>query len=85
LFPADTAPGEVGELLKLYNEVRYDHTVIMCISSRVGYDRRQEVAKDVERFVPNATWSDSPWYDAWTNYPVKQAEHLLAIRREKVV
>ncbi|KAI3336709.1 FAD/NAD(P)-binding domain-containing protein [Xylariaceae sp. AK1471] len=83
LFPADTAPGEVSELLNIYNQVRYNHTVTIGITSRVPNDYQEKMLEELKRFVPNAILSDTPWLDTWNNYPVKQVERLLAIRRDE--
>ncbi|TGJ87763.1 hypothetical protein E0Z10_g1025 [Xylaria hypoxylon] len=83
LFGADTAPGQVNDLLNIYNEVRYEHTVIICITSRVGQDIRSQVLNDLRRFLPNATITENPALDAWSSYPVREVERLLALRRNE--
>ncbi|KAI1116013.1 hypothetical protein F5Y14DRAFT_408948 [Nemania sp. NC0429] len=85
LFAADTAPEQVSELLGIYNEVRYKHTVAICITSRVDQERRGEVLDDLRRFVPDATITPglSFFYTNWNSYPAREVERLLAQRREE--
>ncbi|KAI0476787.1 hypothetical protein F4859DRAFT_62769 [Xylaria cf. heliscus] len=85
---ADTAatPEKVGELLDVYNEVRYNHTVTVSIFSRVSFERREEVLDELQKFVPSATIAENSPYVTWSSYPAREAERLLALRRgEKVV
>ncbi|KAI1755411.1 hypothetical protein F4782DRAFT_404198 [Xylaria castorea] len=85
LFAADTAPEEVSELLNIYNEVRYDHAVSISLFSRVSLERREEVLKDVRKFVPQATVADNDHYTLWNSYPAREVERLLALRRSEKV
>ncbi|GAP86467.1 putative 3-hydroxybenzoate 6-hydroxylase 1 [Rosellinia necatrix] len=87
LFTGDPAPEEVSDLLHIYNQVRYDHTVIVCITSRTSYDRREEKLEELRRFVPNASLegTDSPATLTWHSYPARDVERLLALRRNSQV
>ncbi|KAI8950906.1 hypothetical protein F4801DRAFT_590099 [Xylaria longipes] len=73
LFAADTAPEEVPELLEIYNEVRYNHTVMISVFSRVTFERREEVLPEVKRFVPNATIAGNAHYLTWKSCPDREA------------
>ncbi|KAI1167542.1 hypothetical protein F5B18DRAFT_444466 [Nemania serpens] len=88
LFAADTAPEQVNELLAIYNEVRYKHTVTICITSRVEQVRRGEMLDDLRKFIPDATINEdfaSGYYDAWDSYPAREVKHLLAQRHDERV
>ncbi|KAI0552947.1 hypothetical protein F4679DRAFT_30565 [Xylaria curta] len=85
LFAADTAPEQVSELLKIYNEARYRHAVTICIFSRVTMERREEVLDDLRRFVPQATIEENTPYALWNSYPGREVERLLALRRSEKV
>ncbi|KAI0435092.1 hypothetical protein F5Y09DRAFT_327780 [Xylaria sp. FL1042] len=65
LFAADTAPEEVSDLLNIYNQVRYDHTVTICITSRVDQRHGVDMYDVLKRFVPNATRIENPAFNAW--------------------
>jgi salicylate hydroxylase len=83
VFTGDATPEQVPELLDIYNQVRYDHTVTICITSRVSHERRMEVLDDLRRFVPNATLDEDLShiaFAAWNSYPVREVERLLALR-----
>ncbi|KAI0456129.1 hypothetical protein F5B21DRAFT_513484 [Xylaria acuta] len=73
LFAVDTAPEKVSELLEIYNEVRYDHTVTISIFSRVSIERREEVLDELRRFVPHATLADNSPYALWNSFPAREA------------
>ncbi|KAI0118794.1 hypothetical protein GGR51DRAFT_545336 [Nemania sp. FL0031] len=76
LFAADTAPEQVSGLLEIYNEVRYNHTITICITSRVSFEHRMEVLDDLRRFIPNATIEkgvSSTNFAAWNSYPAREA------------
>ncbi|KAI0907951.1 hypothetical protein F4823DRAFT_521763 [Ustulina deusta] len=81
LFGADTAPQQVSDLLHIYNEVRYSHTVTICITSRVDQKRRGDTLDLLRKYVPNATIVGNPAFNAWDSYPAKEVERLLALRR----
>ncbi|KAJ2973350.1 hypothetical protein NUW58_g8957 [Xylaria curta] len=81
LFASDTAPEKVGELLEIYNEARYRHTVTICMFSRVALERREEVLDELRRFVPDATIAGNTPYGTWDSYPSREVERLLALRR----
>ncbi|KAI1194813.1 hypothetical protein F5X97DRAFT_327175 [Nemania serpens] len=80
LFSANTAPEEVSDLLKIYNEVRYGHAVTVSFLSRVGNVHCDEVLDDLRQFVPDATIPENAWVYAWSSYPVREVQRLLAIR-----
>lgn len=84
MFTGDTTPEQVPELLDIYNKARYDHTVTICITSRVSQERRAEVLEDLRRFVPNATIEKKAadnTFATWNSYPAREVERLLALRR----
>ncbi|KAI0528082.1 hypothetical protein F5B22DRAFT_583524 [Xylaria bambusicola] len=87
LFGADTAPEQVSDLLNIYNQVRYDHAVSICISSRIDQRSSEEVlAQNFEllrKFVPNAIKDRNYAFYAWASYPVREVERLLALRRSE--
>ncbi|KAJ8106048.1 hypothetical protein ONZ43_g7194 [Nemania bipapillata] len=88
VFTGATTPEQVPELLDIYNQVRYNHTVTICITSRVSHERRREVLDDLRRFVPNATIEEDlsrVSFAAWNSYPVRDVERLLALRRSEIV
>ncbi|KAI1742202.1 FAD/NAD(P)-binding domain-containing protein [Xylaria scruposa] len=85
LFAADTAPEEVSELLKIYDEVRYSHAASISVFSRVAIERREEILTEVKKFVPKATIKDNSHYNLWNSYPAREVERLLALRRSEKV
>ncbi|KAI8634746.1 FAD/NAD(P)-binding domain-containing protein [Xylariaceae sp. FL1651] len=86
LFPADTAPEQVSELLSIYNEARYRHTVTIAITSRVSDDSRGTMLDVLKRFIPDATIPETAWVYAWDSWPAREVDRLLALRRsEKVI
>ncbi|KAH8166155.1 hypothetical protein CIB48_g2087 [Xylaria polymorpha] len=85
LFAIDTAPERVSELLDIYNEVRYNHTVTICLFSRVSFERREEMLDELKKFVPQATIAGNSPYATWNSYPAREVERLLALRRRKQV
>ncbi|KAI1154212.1 hypothetical protein F4825DRAFT_460549 [Nemania diffusa] len=79
VFTGDTTPEQVPELLDIYNKARYDHTVTICITSRVSQERRAEVLEDLRRFVPNATIEKKAadnTFATWNSYPAREAFDL---------
>lgn len=85
LFAIDTAPERVSELLDIYNEVRYNHTVTICLFSRVSFERREEMLDELKKFVPQATIAGNSPYATWNSYPAREVERLLALRRSEKV
>ncbi|KAI0408782.1 hypothetical protein F4802DRAFT_367176 [Xylaria palmicola] len=81
LFAGDAAPAQVPELLDIYNEARYNHTVTICIFSRVSVDCREQVLDHLRRFVPDATIAGNSPYTSWNSYPAREVERLLRLRR----
>lgn len=85
LFRSDTRPEQVSDLLDMYNQIRYNHTVSICITSRVDQKSSVDVLAEnldvLRRFVPDGTRPENPALVAWSSYPAQEAERLLALRR----
>ncbi|KAJ4351120.1 uncharacterized protein N0V89_006459 [Didymosphaeria variabile] len=77
LFIADTRSEQIGERLKLYNDIRYEQAVTVLFMSRVGDEHREKVMGDLKRFVPDAKMPGNMWLHAWKSFPVKEAEYAL--------
>ncbi|KAI1176257.1 hypothetical protein F4777DRAFT_588000 [Nemania sp. FL0916] len=81
LFASGTAPQQVNELLAVYNEVRYKHTVTIGIVSRVSEDRYKELEAKLRQFLPDALMpqdlSDMS-YRAWNSFPAFDMKYVLA-------
>ncbi|KAI0153204.1 FAD/NAD(P)-binding domain-containing protein [Xylariaceae sp. FL1272] len=83
LFSGPTASDEVSDMLKIYNEVRYNHAVTVSFLSRIGNVHCDEVLDDLREFVPDATIPENAWVYAWTSYPAVEVKRLLAIRSSR--
>jgi salicylate hydroxylase len=77
LFTADTRPDQIGERLKLYNDIRYEQAVTVLFMSRVGDEHREKVMGDLKKFVPGAKMPENMFLHSWKSFPVKEAEHAL--------
>jgi salicylate hydroxylase len=78
LFLSDTKPEQITERLQMYNDIRYERTVTILFTSRVGVEDRAEVMGDLKRYVPDAKLPENSVLYAWDSYPVKAAEQALA-------
>ncbi|KAI1816092.1 FAD/NAD(P)-binding domain-containing protein [Poronia punctata] len=83
LFTSGTTAEDVEELLEIYNQVRYVHTVTLGITSRVSYERRGEMIGTLRRFIPDATIPDNLWHEAWLSRPDEKVQAFLAARLPK--
>ncbi|KAI1427037.1 hypothetical protein F5Y12DRAFT_783598 [Xylaria sp. FL1777] len=77
LFAADTPPEQVSDLLNIYNEVRYDHTVTICITSRVDQRTGGDMLDVLRKFLPHATKAPNMALLAWDSYPAFDMKYVL--------
>ena len=77
LLDAQTTPEQVTERLRVYHDVRYDHSVTVMFMSRVMDTLRESVMDDLKQFVPKATFPENMFEYCWDSYPAKDAERTL--------
>lgn len=78
LFLPDTKPEQITERLQMYNDIRYERTVTILFTSRVGNEERAEVMEELRRYIPDAKMPENQVQYAWDSYPMKEAEKALA-------
>ncbi|KAJ6131097.1 FAD/NAD(P)-binding domain-containing protein [Penicillium sp. IBT 18751x] len=77
LFTSDITPEQVPERLKLYNQVRYDHSVTVMIMSKLPDNRRAEMLDELRSYVPAAELPQDMFSFTWNSYPGREAHWAL--------
>ncbi|QIW98252.1 hypothetical protein AMS68_003770 [Peltaster fructicola] len=78
LFGRDVTPEQVEERGKLFNDVRYAHSVTILFMSRKRFDKREEMMPELRKYVPDAQFPEDMFRFAWSSCPDKLAMQALS-------
>ncbi|KAH7121394.1 hypothetical protein EDB81DRAFT_732082, partial [Dactylonectria macrodidyma] len=79
VLPLGTAPSEVPDRLKLYNECRYERAQGIQLDSRVlGWTKEERAAKGIPELSPGVYNTRSFGHDAWDHATTMLQKHLQA-------